>query len=154
VSDTEILSIQEQNDVFQSAYKETTGCKSSKLHGLGYLAKHQTQARASAALHEKNMRLEAEVQKFREQLADAAAENERKMEERTRQIQEEEEKKREALKETLKAELRQQMEAMLAEHREEALQQVINFDFVYKLGNLPLYSTSNISSIKFNGFFP
>ncbi|RLN36272.1 hypothetical protein C2845_PM03G22440 [Panicum miliaceum] len=40
-SDTDTQGLQD-NHVFQSTYKETGGCKSSKLHGLGYLAKPQT----------------------------------------------------------------------------------------------------------------
>jgi hypothetical protein len=32
----------EQNHIFQTAYKETTNCKSTKIHANGYMAKYPT----------------------------------------------------------------------------------------------------------------
>jgi hypothetical protein len=54
----------EENNIFQSTYNNIIGCKSSKLHGHGYLAKYPTQrqlieaqieehARALTAAHQK-----------------------------------------------------------------------------------------------------
>jgi hypothetical protein len=62
--DDRILSIEEENNIFQSTYKNIIGCKSSKLHGHRYLAKYPTRrqlmevqieehADASAAAHQK-----------------------------------------------------------------------------------------------------
>jgi hypothetical protein len=59
------------------------GCKSSKIHGHGYLAKYPTQrqlmeaqieehAHALAVAHQKNLQLENKVQQLEEQLANEA----------------------------------------------------------------------------------
>jgi len=37
-----VISDVEQNQIFQSAYQETTNCKSTKIHANGYMAKHPT----------------------------------------------------------------------------------------------------------------
>ena len=37
-----VISDVEQNQIFQSAYQETTICKSTKLHGNGYIEKYPT----------------------------------------------------------------------------------------------------------------
>jgi hypothetical protein len=68
--DDRLLSIEEENNIFQSTYKNIIGCKSSKLHGHGYLTKYPTRktlmeaqieehARASAAAHQKTFSLKA-----------------------------------------------------------------------------------------------
>jgi hypothetical protein len=70
-----ILSIEEENNIFQSTYKTIIGCKLSKLHGHGYLAKYPTwrqlmeaqikeHAHASAVAHQKNIQLESKVQQL------------------------------------------------------------------------------------------
>jgi hypothetical protein len=37
-----LLSIEEEKNIFQSTYNNITWCKSSKLHGHGYLVKYPT----------------------------------------------------------------------------------------------------------------
>jgi hypothetical protein len=75
--DDRILSIEEENNIFQSMYKNIIGWKSSKLHGHEYLAKYPTRrqlmeeqieehARASAAAHQKNIQLESKFQQLEE----------------------------------------------------------------------------------------
>jgi hypothetical protein len=81
--DDRILSIEEENNIFQSMYKNIIGCKSSKLHGHGYSAKYPTRrqlmeaqikehARASAAAHQKNIQLESKLQQLKEQFTNEA----------------------------------------------------------------------------------
>ncbi|WVZ53475.1 hypothetical protein U9M48_004411 [Paspalum notatum var. saurae] len=111
------LTCEEKNDVFLKSYKEVIGCKTTRMHGLGYLAKYPKraqlmdaqieQSRASSATQEKSKELEAEVQKLKEEFARQVAERDRLAEENKRQIQEEEQIKREELRE-------QVMEDMLA----------------------------------------
>jgi hypothetical protein len=38
-----VLTVEEENAIFQKNYKETTGTKTYRCHGLGYLAKYPTQ---------------------------------------------------------------------------------------------------------------
>ncbi|KAJ1289088.1 hypothetical protein BS78_02G138200 [Paspalum vaginatum] len=91
-NDLEILPDEELDNVFRSTYNETTGGKSSRLHGRGYLAKRpkltermraemDEQARATAATKQKNVELEEEVRSLKEKIANEAAER-REMEER------------------------------------------------------------------------
>jgi hypothetical protein len=81
--DDRLLLIEEENNIFQSTYQNIIGCKSSKHHGHGYLAKYSTRrqlieaqikehARASAAAHQKNIQLESKVPQLEEQLANEA----------------------------------------------------------------------------------
>ena len=125
------LTREEENVFFQSSYKETTGCKATRLHGHGYLSKYPTQsrmlnvqfleqARATAATNQKNIELQGEVESLKEKLEKEVAERERILEEKMQQLQEEEDKKRQALRE----EMRKEMLAALAEQREATLQQV------------------------------
>ena len=98
------LTQEEQNILFQSSYREIIGGKTTVIHGRGYMVKYPTraelmdaqieQARKTAAEQEKNINLEGEVQRLREQLANEAAEMDRKVEEARHQIQEEEQIKR------------------------------------------------------------
>lgn len=141
IEENTILAPEVGNNAYQSSYKESRECKTSALHGLGYLLKRQThgqqmkaqleeQARASAIANQKNIRLEAQVERLEEQLANEAAENARKLEESKKEIQEEEEK-REELKESLRADIMQEVLSMLAEQRQEPLLHVIYFNFVF-----------------------
>ncbi|KAJ1267939.1 hypothetical protein BS78_07G097400 [Paspalum vaginatum] len=77
--DYQIMSNEEMDNIFQSSYNDTTGCKSSRLHGRGYLAKRQTftermraemdeHAWARAKTELKNAKLEEEVQMLKEQI--------------------------------------------------------------------------------------
>ena len=58
-----MLSTEEENSVFQSAYKESTGCKTSKQHVHGYLAKYPTQRQLMDAQIEEHSRVASEAQK-------------------------------------------------------------------------------------------
>jgi predicted nuclease with TOPRIM domain len=126
------ISPEEEDIIFQSTYKQSTGCKTSKIHGYGYMAKVPTrsqlmatkleeQARASAAAEQKNIEVQGEVEKLKEKVANLEAEREMIIEESKRQIQQEEEKKREVFKEALREELRQEMLSMLADQKKEEL---------------------------------
>jgi hypothetical protein len=42
LEDDRLLSPEEENNIFQSTYKNIIGCKSSKLHCHGYLSKYLT----------------------------------------------------------------------------------------------------------------
>ena len=126
------LTQEEQNILFQSSYREIIGGKRTVIHGHGYMAKYPTraelmdaqieQARKTAAEQEKNINLEGEVQRLREQLANEAAETDRKVEEARHQIQEEEQIKRDEFRQ----QLREEMASWLAEQREASTQLVIN----------------------------
>jgi hypothetical protein len=81
--DDRLLSTEEENNIFQSTYKNIIGCKSSKLHGHGYLAKYlprrqlmeaqiKEHACASATAHQKNIQLESKVHQLVVQLANEA----------------------------------------------------------------------------------
>lgn len=118
VSDCLILSNEELDNVFQSTYNETVGCKSSRLHGRGYLAKRPSptermraemdkQAHATAVTQQKNSELEDEVKKLKEQLANETVERE-EMEERQNCAIEK---------------LRAEMKALVAEKMESSTQQ-------------------------------
>jgi len=37
-----LLTVEEENAIFQKHYKETTGTKTYRCHGLGYMAKYPT----------------------------------------------------------------------------------------------------------------
>jgi hypothetical protein len=139
--DDRLLSTEDKNNIFQSTYKNIIGCKSSKLHGHGYLAKYPTRrqlmeaqikqhTRASAATHQKNIQLESRVQQLEEQLANEAIARDKILEENRRQIQEDEEKAGEVLREQLGEELKKEMLSIITHQREEILQpqpQVIIF---------------------------
>ena len=134
-----LLSTEEENIVFQESYKQIKGCKTSKPHGHGYMAKYPTRrqllnaqneeaARVSAAAQQRNIELEGRVKELEQQLANEAAkianesaERERILEEKTRQIQEEERKAREELRDQLMAQM-----AILLEKQGEVSQKVIN----------------------------
>ena len=115
------LTREEENAIFQTTFKETTGCKANRLHGHGYLSRYPTrsqvmeskfleQARATVATNQKNIELESQVQLLNEKLACEVAERERILQEKMQALQEEEEKKRQVLRE----EMRQEMVAALA----------------------------------------
>jgi hypothetical protein len=114
-----MLTKAEENSVFQSTYKESTRCKTSKQHVHRYFVKYLTQrqlmdaqieeqARVASEAQQKNIELEAKVQKL-EQLAYEAAERDRILEENRQQIREEEQQARDAFKKQITEELRQEM---------------------------------------------
>jgi len=140
---------EEEDIIFQSAYKETIRCKTSKPHGHGYLAKYPTrrqlmndkieeQARVSAATHQRNIELEGKIEKLEGQLANDAAERDRILEEYRQQIREEEQKAREAFQEKM----REEMLSMLAQQKQ-ASQQVINVENEYSSDDLVHYTGAN-----------
>ena len=53
--------MKEKNEIFQKAYKEVTACKSTRLHGNGYLAKNPTRRELLNADHEEQIRVEEQV---------------------------------------------------------------------------------------------
>jgi S-adenosylhomocysteine hydrolase len=84
---------EEENAIFQTSFKETTGCKANRLHGHGFLSRYPTrsevmdskfleQAHATAATNQKNIELEAQVQLLNEKLASEVAERERIVQEK------------------------------------------------------------------------
>lgn len=87
------LTREEENAIFQTTFKETTGCKANRLHGHGYLSRYPTrsqvmeskfleQARATVATNQKNIELESQVQLLNEKLACEVAERERILQEK------------------------------------------------------------------------
>lgn len=120
-----LLTSEEENIVFQTTYKEITGCKTSKPHGHGYLAKYPSRrefmnaqieedARVSAAIQQKNIELEGKVEKLEEKLA----KRDKIFEEKTLQIREEEKQAREELRQQLMA----GMVTIIAKEREDPSQ--------------------------------
>jgi hypothetical protein len=114
------LTIVEENSVFQSTYKESTRCKTSKQHVHEYLVKYSTQrhlmdaqieeqAHVASEAQQKNIELKAKVQKLEEQLAYEVVERDRILEENRWWIQEEEQQARDAFKKQITEELRQEM---------------------------------------------
>jgi hypothetical protein len=111
----------EKNLIFQEAYKRTTGSKSSKLHGNGYLARYpsrrqlmterfEDQARSETTSHMEKEELKATLEKVQEQLQSQVAEREAEKEEHRLQM-EELQKAREADKEQLRQEFMSMLEA-------------------------------------------
>jgi hypothetical protein len=136
-----LLPTEEENNIFQSMYNNIIGCKSSKLHGHGYLEKYPTwrqmmeaqieeHACASVTSHQKNIQLENKVQQLEEQHANEAIARDKILKENRWQMQEDEQKAREVLREQLREELKKEMLSIMIQQREEILQpqpQVIIF---------------------------
>ena len=90
-----VLTVEEEHVIFQKNYKETTGTKTYRCHGLAYLAKYPTRtallngreenlARHSAAA----LQHQEEVEDLKQKLANQVAARERDKEESIRQMQE------------------------------------------------------------------
>ncbi|WVZ49343.1 hypothetical protein U9M48_000711 [Paspalum notatum var. saurae] len=114
----------ERNDIFQKTYKETVGCKTTRIYGHGALAKYPTRAqlmvaqiehsRVTAADQQKRIELEADVQKLKEQVARDVAEREKFAQEVQEREQLKWEELREQLREDFRAQLRKEMQSMFA----------------------------------------
>ena len=111
-----VMTREEENAIFQTSFKETTGCKANKLHGHGYLSRYPTrsqvmdskfleQACAMTATNQKNIELESHVQLLNEKLVSEVAERERILQEKMQALQEEEERKRQVLREEMRKEM-------------------------------------------------
>lgn len=109
-----LLSTEEENSIFQSSYKESIGCKTSTVHGHGYMSKRPTQmesmkaqlreqVRATDITNQRNIELQDEVDKLNEKIANQEAESERRLEEKMQQFREEESNKLQALREEFMA---------------------------------------------------
>ena len=72
-------------------------------------AQIKEQAHVASEAQQKNIELEAKIQKLEEQLANEAAERDRILEENRRQIREEEQQARDAFKQQIREEVRQEM---------------------------------------------
>jgi len=116
----------EENNIFQSSYKEITRCKSSSVHGRGNMSKRPTemasieaqlqeQARATETANQKNIQLQDEVDKLNDKLADQKAESERILEEKMQLFREEESKKLQAFREELLAQFAGRTETPLVQ---------------------------------------
>jgi len=114
-----------QNQIFQSAYQETTNCKSTKLHANGYIEKYPTgrqllsedyqhHVRQDEALMDAFLKLQERIETQEEEMAAERAEHRRQMEEMM--------KAREADREALKKEF---MSLMQAAQGQPSLQHVI-----------------------------
>jgi hypothetical protein len=57
-----MLTIVEENSIFQSTYKESTRCKTSKQHVHGYLAKYLTRRQLMDAQIEEQARVSSKAQ--------------------------------------------------------------------------------------------
>ena len=104
------LAEEEENNIFQSSYRSSTGCKTSKVYGHGYMAKRPTTAdRLHAQIDEtqrQNVELHDEVRNLRDQLANEHAERDRIIEQSRLQQQEEAHNARLPLREELREELK------------------------------------------------
>ena len=98
-----------ENTIFQSSYKEITGCKTTTVHGRGNMSKCPTvmasmkaqlqeQARATKTANQKNIQLQDEVDKLNDKLADQKAESERILEEKMAQFKKKRERKEKHLR--------------------------------------------------------
>jgi hypothetical protein len=119
-----VISKEQERRILHETYKETTGCKSRRGPGHGYLGKYPTrsqlmnerieeQARAAAAL-KKNSEMQAEVEKLKEQVTVQAAEREsdkEKIQQLQHQLETTSSKIREDLRQEFLLLLKQQNEA-------------------------------------------
>jgi predicted nucleic acid-binding Zn-ribbon protein len=101
--------------MFQVAYKETTNCKSTKIHANGYMAKYPTRRQLlfeeyQFCVHQDATLMEA-FAKLQERIETQEAEREAEREEHRHQM-EEMEKAREADREALKQEFMSMMQAI------------------------------------------
>jgi DNA anti-recombination protein RmuC len=122
-----VLSKKEESNILRETYKKTTGCKSKKGPGHGYMEKYPTrsqlmnerieeQARAAtlaAAAQQKNNETQAEVEKLKEQLTIQAAERESDKE-KIQQLKQQLENTTNKMRE----ELRQEFFALLEQHKQ------------------------------------
>lgn len=95
-----------EDHVFQAMYKETTGAKSSKVRGHGYLSNPNK----NQLLQERFEEQEREVQRLKEQLAKEAADKQAEMEE---------------FKATIRQELMQEFQTLIAQNQKQALVQEV-----------------------------
>jgi len=128
-----VISDVEQNQIFQSAYQETTNCKSTKIHANGYMAKHPTRRQLLSEDYQYRVRQDEALMdaflKLQERIETQDEEREAERAEHRRQM-EEMKKAREADREALKKEF---MSLMQAAQGQPSLQQVI----VVQNPNLP-----------------
>ena len=122
-----MLSNKEESHILRETYKETTGCRSNKGPGHGYMVKYPTrshlmnerieeQARAAAlaaAAQQKNNETQAEVEKLKEQLTIQAAERESDKE-KIQHLEQQPENTSNKIRE----ELRQKFFSLLAQHKQ------------------------------------
>nr|AWA44677.1 hypothetical protein SO62J10_000005 [Saccharum officinarum] len=123
-----MISKEQEKHILYETYKKTTGCRSKKGPGHGYLAKYPTQsqlmnerieeqARASAlaaAAQQKNSEMQAEVENLKEQLTVQAAEREsdkEKIQQLQHQLESTSSKIREELRQELFSLIKQQNQA-------------------------------------------
>jgi len=123
-----VISKEQERHILHETYKETTGCRSRKGPGHGYLAKYPTrsqlmnerieeQAHASAlavAAQQKNSEVQAEVEKLKEKLTVQAAEREsdkEKIQQLQHQLESTSSKIREELRQEFFALIKQQNQA-------------------------------------------
>jgi len=128
-----VISDVEQNQIFQSAYQETTNCKSTKIHANGYMAKHPTRRQLLSEDYQYRVRQDEALMdaflKLQERIETQDEEREAERAEHRRQM-EEMKKAREADREALKKEF---LSLMQAAQGQPSLQQVI----VVQNPNLP-----------------
>jgi septal ring factor EnvC (AmiA/AmiB activator) len=115
----------EQNHIFQTAYKETINCKSTKIHANGYMAKYPTRRQLLSEEYQYRVCQDATLidafAKLQERLETQEAEREAEREEHRCQM-EEMKKAREADREALRQEFMSMMQAIQGQA---SLQQVI-----------------------------
>jgi hypothetical protein len=95
-----VISDLEENIIFQRTYKKTIGCKTSTIHGHGYMSTRPTereslkaqleeQARTTDVANQKNIRLQEEIEKLNDKLKNQEAKSERKLEEKLQALRNE-----------------------------------------------------------------
>ncbi|KAG2561634.1 hypothetical protein PVAP13_8KG169603, partial [Panicum virgatum] len=116
----------EASQAVYATYKESTGCKTSTVHGHGYMSTRPTerasmkdqleeQARATVAANQKNQELQEHIEKLNDKLENQEAESERKLEEKLQQFKEEESRKIQALRDEFMAALQENTQTTLAQ---------------------------------------
>ncbi|TVU13762.1 hypothetical protein EJB05_37188, partial [Eragrostis curvula] len=98
-SEGNFITVKEKNEIFQKAYKAVTACKSTRLHGNGYLAKNPTrrellnvdrqeQIRVEEQLHQEHAELMESFGQLQDKMATWEADREAERIEHARQIDE------------------------------------------------------------------
>lgn len=128
--DANVVSDLEQNQIFQSTYKETRKIKSNKMHANGYLARYPTRKELLSEDYQRKLQQEeALIESFgrlQERLDAQEVEREAERQEHRRQL-EQMNKEREADREALK----QAMLMLQAAQQQASVQKVILTTYMF-----------------------
>ncbi|KAG2558076.1 hypothetical protein PVAP13_8NG128501 [Panicum virgatum] len=116
----------EEDIIFQSTYKESTGCKTSTIYDhvcmstrpierASLKAQLEEQARATNVTNQKNRELQEKIENLNDKLENQEAESERKLEEKLQQFKEEDSRKIQTLRDEFMAALQGSRQTPLAQ---------------------------------------